>query len=403
MSEWKLQKIGDLSEYVTVGFVGTMAHLFVVNGVPLLRGQNILPYKLEMENVKYISNTTHQKWKKSALQCGDVVIVRVGYPGTACVIPDGVGDINAASLVIVRTNKDLLDPDFLCFILNSPWGKSKVRGQLVGAAQQVFNTKFASDLEIFAPDIYTQHEVSNLIKTYNVLIENNEKRIKTLEQMAALLYTEWFVKFKFPGHKNVKLVDSDTSYGKIPEGWEVKKLYEIAKFTMGQSPESKYYNTEGTGLPFHQGVADFGGLIPTDRVYTTQGNKHANAGDILFSVRAPVGEINIATKKIIIGRGVGAFRHNDGYQWYLLRLLKAKFTERDMIGNGAIYKAVNKNEVENLNFIVPPRVLVNEFDSIAGNIYSQILNLFEKNENLTKTRDLLIPQLVTGKRELKNI
>ena len=145
---WKTAKVEDLSSFITVGFVGSMSSLFVDEGVPLLRGQNILPYQLDLTNLKYISTETHRKWKKSALQPRDVVIVRVGYPGTACVIPDGLGDLNAASLVIVRPNEELLDSDFLCYVLNSPWGKARVQGRLVGAAQQVFNTHTAAELEI---------------------------------------------------------------------------------------------------------------------------------------------------------------------------------------------------------------------------------------------------------------
>ena len=113
MSSWKKIKIKELSEKIVVGFVGSMSKLFVNEGVPLLRGQNIKPYSLDMDNLKFISRETHLKWKNSGLNAGDVVIVRVGYPGTACVIPPKLGYLNAASLVIIRTKKDELDPHFL--------------------------------------------------------------------------------------------------------------------------------------------------------------------------------------------------------------------------------------------------------------------------------------------------
>jgi len=114
--EWAETKLEDVSDDITVGFVGSMSSLFIDRGVPLLRGQNIQPGRLDLTNLKYISPETHQKWKKSALKAGDVVIVRVGYPGTSCVIPEGMGDLNAASLVIVRPNKGKLDSHFLCYV-----------------------------------------------------------------------------------------------------------------------------------------------------------------------------------------------------------------------------------------------------------------------------------------------
>jgi type I restriction enzyme S subunit len=256
-------------------------------------------------------------------------------------------------------------------------------------------------VEFLVPKLLEQETIGSVLCSYDDLIENNEKRIKALQEMASRLYTEWFVKFKFPGHEKVKLVESGTEFGMIPEGWKVKRLGDIADFTMGQSPESKYYNQDGEGLPFHQGVADFEAFIPANRVYSTQGNKHAKAGDILFSVRAPVGEINFCLEEIILGRGLCAFRHKQNHQWFLLALLKNKFTEKDLIGNGAIYKSVNRMEIENLKFVVPSRVLEEKYEDGAGSLFGEVLNLYKRNRTLSRTRDLLIPQLVTGKREVK--
>lgn len=180
-----------------------MSSLFVDKGVPLLRGQNIRPYLLDLTNLKYISPGTHRKWKKSALIAGDVAIVRVGYPGTACVIPDGLGDLNAASLVIVRPNPRLLDSKFLCYVLNSEWGKGQIAGRLVGAAQQVFNTHTAAELEIPAPPPPVQRRITSVLSAYDELMENCQRRIRILEEMGRALYREWFVHFRFSGHEKV--------------------------------------------------------------------------------------------------------------------------------------------------------------------------------------------------------
>ena len=132
-----------------------------------------------------------------------------------------------------------------------------------------------------------------VLRPYDKLIENNTRRIEILEEMAQIIYRQWFVEFQFPGHEQVKMVESEL--GLIPQGWEVKRLGEMCHVIMGQSPKSEFYNETGEGLPFHQGVRDFGKRFPTDRVYCTVQNRIAEAGDILFSVRAPVGRINNRT------------------------------------------------------------------------------------------------------------
>ncbi len=173
--DWNTSKIKDLAKSITVGFVGSMAPLFEKEGVPLLRGQNILPNLLDLTNLKYISRETHRQWIKSSLYPGDVVLVRVGYPGTACVIPKNLGELNAASLVIVRPNHHLLNSNFLCYLLNSPWGKRQIQERLVGGAQQVVNTSTTAELIIPQPPLPEQAAVVTVLT-------NMDAELATLEQ-----------------------------------------------------------------------------------------------------------------------------------------------------------------------------------------------------------------------------
>lgn len=168
--DWKTAKIDELSYNITVGFVGSMSYLFVTEGVPVLRGINILPHSLCLANLKYISRETHSSWRKSSLQPNDIVIVRVGYPGTACVIPEGLGDLNAASLVIVRPNPNLIDSNFLCYVLNSTWGIAQIQCSLVGGAQQVFNTGTAADFIIPLPRLEEQRAIAAALSDVDALI-----------------------------------------------------------------------------------------------------------------------------------------------------------------------------------------------------------------------------------------
>lgn len=145
-----------------------------------------------------------------------------------------------------------------------------------------------------------------------------------LEEAARQLYREWFVRLRFPGYEHTRITNG------VPEGWERKDLGDLADITMGQSPESKYYNQDGEGLPFHQGVTDFGNRFVTHRIYSNALNRIAEPGDILCSVRAPVGRLNVTLDKIVIGRGLAALRSKTGHQSILLQQLRTHFFKEDL-------------------------------------------------------------------------
>ena len=138
---------------------------------------------------------------------------------------------------------------------------------------------------------------------------------------------------------------------------------------MGQSPKSVYYNNNGLGLPFHQGVSNFGLRFVNHVNYCTKESRIAESNDILFSVRAPVGRINITLDKIVIGRGLSAIRLKSSQQNFLFYLLKNHFFKEDMIGGGAIYAAITKRDLYNIGLVIPPNRLIVMFQE---NLYSFI-------------------------------
>ncbi len=154
-----------------------MAHLFQRSGVPLLRGQDVSPNRLDTTQPRYISAAVHALWKKSALSAGDVVLVRVGYPGTAAVVPEGLGDVNAASLVIVRPSPSKIRSDFLSIFVNSAIGKKQIEGLLVGGAQQVLNTSTAAQLTVPLPPMLEQEAIAGALSDADALIESLESLI----------------------------------------------------------------------------------------------------------------------------------------------------------------------------------------------------------------------------------
>ena len=263
------------------------------------------------------------------------------------------------------------------------------------AAVPGLNRDNALGLKVRVPSRIRQDRIISILSAYDDLIENNRRRIQLLEQAARLLYKEWFVRLRFPGYEHVRVKDG------VPEGWERKRLIEIADITMGQSPKSTFYNEEGNGLPFHQGVANFGTRFPTHQTYCTVQNRVARIGDILFSVRAPVGKINIALDKIVIGRGIAAIRSGQNQQNLLFYALKHQFFKEDIIGGGTIFAAVKKKDLHDVEILQPAKRAGESFMGYVSPIDCQIEGLHQAIDKLSQTRDLLLPRLMNGDLQLE--
>ena len=296
-------------------------------------------------------------------------------------------------VLVVRADEDI-DSKFLYYVLsdNNFFNYDTVtsKGTKMPRGTQTAIMKY------LVPDINVgkQRKIADILSAYDNLIENNNKRIKLLEQMAENLYKEWFVRFRFPGYEDVEFENG------IPKGWKIESLSDIADIIMGQSPESENYNTNCVGLPFHQGVGSYGDFYLIDGVYSTKGNRIAEANSIIFSVRAPVGRINITLNKIILGRGVAGINSVKGYNAYLLWMLKNRFQQEDIIGNGSIFASVTKKELFGFKMFMPNEDLIQKFDSIASGIESVMRKISLINSNLEKQRDMLLPRLMSGRLEV---
>lgn len=293
------------------------------------------------------------------------------------------------SIIGFIPDPDKADARFIKYLFDAAL-KKKYRAFTQGAAQDNLSQEKLLSLRLRVPEVSIQRNIADFLASYDDLIENNRRRIVLLEEAARQLYKEWFVRFRFPGHEHVKIVDG------IPEGWNLKRLIDIAALTMGQSPKSEFYNTYGEGLPFHQGVTNYGVRFVEHSTWCTKPTRIAEAGDILFSVRAPVGRLNVTLDRMVLGRGVAAIRSTQNFQSFLFYQLKSAFFKEDMIGGGAIYAAVTQRDLQNFELLVPNRSLIQQFEAFASDIDRQIKALHLSNEKLVEARDLLLPKLMSG-------
>jgi len=290
-----------------------------------------------------------------------------------------------------------LDSDYLYYWLLSPIGKAELKKATIGSSQSAYTINLLEGLTISPPEIGEQRQVVCILRAYDDLIAANQRRIQLLEESARLLYREWFVKLRFPGHETVPVADG------VPEGWSKLPLSELAEVTMGQSPESKHFNEDGEGLPFHQGVTDFGERFVTQSTFSTHATRIAQTGDILCSVRAPVGRLNVTLDKIVIGRGLSAMRSKMDTQSLLFYQLKNLFFQEDLIGGGAIFASVGKKELFGQELLQPSEEVASAFDKFASGVDQQIEALTIQTRRLQEARDMLLPKLMSGALDVSRI
>ena len=243
---------------------------------------------------------------------------------------------------------------------------------------------------VFPKDIGLQKRIAEVLSQYDALIENNIRRMTILEESMLILYKEWFVHFRFPKHQHCGLVDG------IPEGWSRRSLNELASITMGQSPKSEHCNSDQIGLPFHQGVSRFGFRFVHHATFCSKPTKVAQKGDVLFSVRAPVGRLNVASEPTAIGRGLSALSSRSGRRSFLFYQIKSHFYRENLIGHGAIFAAVTKKRLHDVRLLTPPVKLQDQFENVAGAADLQIWTLHLQNLRLSQTREILLRKLMDG-------
>lgn len=286
-----------------------------------------------------------------------------------------------------------------------------------GAGVPTLNRNHLDEVSIRVPATKeSQTKIASIIAFYDDLIENNEKRIKILEEMVQRLYTEWFVKFKFPGHEKVKTVDSRTDFGMIPEGWAVNAFRKVLNYVRGKSYSSEqisdtdgeYYLVNlksfnrGGGFRF-DGEKYFSGLINS--------NQSLKTGDVVVAVTDMTTDRAVIARparipeidgKITFSADVVKINSDILPSSFIYQLLSSyRFTETTkQMANGANVLHLKPSAILEFITVIPDAQSLNSFDVLCEPVAREIDKLLKQNNSLSKTRDLLIPQLVTGKREI---
>jgi len=267
-------------------------------------------------------------------------------------------------------------------------------------------------IELLFPPFSTQRKIAAILSAYDDLIENNLRRIKILEEMAQNLYREWFVKFRFPGHEQARFVDSPL--GRIPESWEVTTVEKTFIILGGGTPSKvvpEYWN-EGT----------VNWYTPTDLTASSSmfmeesGKKISELGlrmssarlfpsfSVMMTSRATLGVISINTTEACTNQGFITCIPNERFPLYTLFFwLKENVEYFISLGTGATFKEITKGIFKTIELIVPEQLIISQFEEVIQPFTLQILNLQRKNKSLRRTREMLLPKLISGEVDVSDL
>tara|TARA_B100000614_G_scaffold260303_1_gene286828 strand:- start:277 stop:1530 length:1254 start_codon:yes stop_codon:yes gene_type:complete len=345
-------------------------------------------------------------------QAGDLIVAMTeqaaGLLGSCARVPESGIYLHNQRLGLVTTDSKKILRDYIYHLFKTKTVREQIRLTSSGSKVKHTSPERIYDVRVPLPTVLEQQNIVALLDALETKIELNNRINAELEAVAKTLYDYWFVQFDFPDDSpqgqgkpyktsGGKMVYNPTLKREIPEGWSDKTLSEIANITMGQSPEGSSYNDEGVGTIFYQGSTDFGWLFPTTRQYTTAPSRMAKKGDILLSVRAPVGDMNIANTDCCIGRGLAALNSktgSDGFLFYVMKYFKQIFDRRN--SEGTTFGSITKNDLHSLTLAYPTLDLLKKYDEIVTNYNKMIFERSLENRELVSLRDWLLPMLMNG-------
>ncbi len=372
-----------------------------------LNASNVTRDGFQFSTCQFISEEKDLSLRKGKLCREDIVLTTRGTIGNVSYYNGGVPfdhmRINSG-MVILRCDRSKLHPRFLYQFIRSPNFKSQVNALRSGVAQPQLPIRDMNQIELPFPDINIQGQIASILSAYDDLIENNRRRIQLLEESARLLYKEWFVHFRFPGHEHVKIVNG------LPEGWEKGSVGNLAQVRSGYAFKSKDWQEEGAPVIKIKNVVGDGSIdinncdCVSERVAESASRFEIETGNLLIAMTgATVGKVGIMPSTrvpFLLNQRVGRFQSKDESpsEFLLFPFFQEEIAQSQVrnFAAGAAQPNISGSQIESIKMAIPKRNLLKLYYDFSEGLFKQRQNLYEQNENLTKARDLLLPRLMNG-------
>lgn len=386
-----------------------------------IRARDIKNGKIDGSDLGYISEETQKKIERYIVNTNDIIITIAGTIGEVALVSKKFDGVNLTENAVRLTefSKDVC-PEFLAYILKSPERKEYMEQVAGGSAQPKLGIYKIEAIKVDLPDIQIQHKIADILSAYDDLIENNQKQIKLLEEVAQRLYKEWFVDLHFPGHENTKIVDG------VPEGWSRNPIQDFISYEIGGGWGEELQNEKSMIPAYVIRGTDIKGLIngqlqSVPYRYHTAGSLETRKlldGDIVFEVSGGSKTEGVARTVRIIDLMLKTWENSvicasfckrikpipnfsqylyDSFRWMRLN---GKTQEYDKKSASSIVNYRWKDFLAQEKILKPDEETISQYNNIAGKIYTKIIVCSCQIEQAKMKRDLLLPKLMSGELEV---
>lgn len=384
-----LVTLDSITTKITKGTTPTsVGCTFENSGVNFIKSESLGNSRnIDRSKFAFISEQTHEKLKRSQIEKNDILFSMAGmFLGKTGIVTDDLVPANTNQAVaIIRIDTEKANHEYVYYYLNQRSVVQAVNASSAQSAQPNINLKQIGQIEIDLPERKLQDKIVSILSAIDFKIEKNNQINENLEQQAKALYQQMFIENTCPD-------------------WIEGSLRDIADITMGQSPSGSSYNEDGIGTIFFQGRAEFSFRFPTIRLYTTEPKRMAYANDILMSVRAPVGDLNIAHTDCCIGRGLAAIHSKTNHQSFVLYTMFSLRKQLDVFnGEGTVFGSINRNSLNDMPILIPSDETIEEFEKIVAPMDAAIRNNYDEICRLQAVRDSLLPRLMSGELDVSSL
>ena len=338
-------------------------------------------------NLQDLKSVDDEKASEYLLKPNDIVFARTGASTGRNYFYDGTDGefVYAGFLIKFSIDKKKVNPKYIKYFCQSKQYKDWINSFNTGSTRGNINAQILGKMPIPLIERKTQDALVCILSSIDEKIKKNNEINNNLEQQAQAIYQQMFIDNPDPD-------------------WIEGTLSDIANITMGQSPSGSSYNEDGIGAIFFQGRAEFGFRFPTIRLYTTEPKRMAYANDILMSVRAPVGDLNVAHNDCCIGRGLAAIHSKTNHQSFVLYTMFSLKKQLDVFNSeGTVFGSINRNSLNDMPLLIPDNEQIEKFELIVAPMDAAIRNNYAEICRLQAVRDSLLPRLMSGELDVSNI
>ena len=362
---------------------------YTSSGIPVIRGSNLSlgQERFRARDDVFVSEETANRLSRSLCHPDDIIFTKKGTLGQTGIVPRTEiykTFLLSSNQMKLSVNTEIADPLFIYYYVSSPISRERILREAMTTGVPKINLEYLRKFSISLPPLPIQRKIAGILSAYDRLIENNTRRIEILEEMARSIYREWFVKFRFPGHEQAQMVDSEL--GLIPEGWEPVKVEDVVELAYGKSLTAKnripgtvpVYGSAGVVGSHNESLVNAPGVIV---------GRKGNVGSVFWSNDDffPIDTVFYVQTKVCLH-----------YVYYNLQ-------NQNFINNDAAVPGLNRNQAYSLPFLLPSEKLLKQFQHFVDTIFKQTSKLRIKNDNLRQTRDLLLPRLISGEIDVENL